>query len=161
MGLLLIGFAYYDQLVSSSTSARVAGFSLSGFQVSSLDGTNSSGSILLLQFTLNDDTPVGCTLIYADYNLYADGGYVGHGIINRAVIVPARGSVTETSLFLLPLAGSLRGSWRYFVDGGDVDWNAQGNASITQSVLGKIAIHFDCSAVNGTASTISCSYALY
>jgi hypothetical protein len=160
VGVFLVGVVYYNQSTTVSSSGDIPGLSISDFQVLSLQGVNSTGTILLAQFTVKDDTPVGGTVENASYNLYADGGYVGRGVVNTAVVVPARGSVIGISVFLVPLAGSLRGTWSYFVDGGDVSWHAVGNATISQSVLGTVRVQFNCNTFNGTGS-ISCNYVLH
>ncbi len=156
--ILLAGVAFYNQ-TTPSPSVETAGVSISQFQVLSVEAVNISGSTLVIQFTIKNSTPVGATIENATYNLYADGNYIGRGLVNQPVKVPARGSVAARTDFLLPLKGSLLWSWTYFIDGGAVSWRAVGNATLAQSFLGAFNLQFNCLSSPGYSS-ISCAYTL-
>lgn len=148
---------YYDQ--ASTPAEKVVGISLSQFQIIGVQTVNSSGSTLIIQFNINNRDPLGATVLNASYDLYGDGNYIGRGEINDPVLVPARGSVIATTDFLLPLKGSLQGSFSYFLDGGNVDWRAIGNATLLEKVVGKFIVQFNCISTS-QQNPISCSYVL-
>jgi LEA14-like dessication related protein len=155
--LLLAAIALYDETISAPPSP---GITLSQFQLLGVQAVNSSGTTLVVQFTVKNSTPIGGTLQYSVYNLYADGNYVGRGLINSPVRIPAHGSIDATTDFLLPLVGTLRGSWSYFLDRGDVSWRAVGNATVNESILGTFSVNFDCLS-SSQYNSISCSYAAH
>jgi len=155
---VLIGVVLFDQ-EGAPTSGQVLGISVLDFQTVGLQAVNASGMTFLVVFSIKNTTPVGATLLHAVYNLYGDSYYLGHGVITSPVKIPARGSVQATTAFLLPLAGGLRGFWAYFLDGGNISWRAQGNATITEPILGAVSVQFNCSSISGSSS-ISCSYAV-
>jgi len=157
--LLLAAIALYDEQ-SVSVPTPSLGISLSQFQLVGVQAVNTSGTTLVVQFSIKNSAPIGGTLLYSVYNLYADGNYVGRGLIDSSVKIPAHGSVQATTDFLLPLLGSLRGSWSYFLDGGDVSWRAVGNATVNESVLGTFSVNFDCTS-SSAYNSISCSYAAH
>jgi LEA14-like dessication related protein len=157
--LVLAGVIFYNEATTAERSSSSLGISLSQFQFTGVQAVNGSGSSIIVQFTIKDATPVGGTLGSAIYDLYADGSYVGRGSIEQPVKIPADGSVTVSTALFLPVAGSVRGLWFYFLDVGNVSWRAVGNATLDQSVLGEAALHFDCLSAPGYSS-ISCSYVL-
>ncbi len=154
--LVLIGVALFDQ-ESTITSRQALGISVFDFQLMGLEAVNGSGSTIVVTFSIKNTTPVGATLQYATYKLFGDSNYFGRGAITSPVKIPAHGSVEATTDFLLPLAGGLRGSWVYFLDGGNISWRAQGNATITEPILGALSVQFNCASISGYSS-ISCSY---
>jgi LEA14-like dessication related protein len=154
--VLLIGVALFDQ-ESTPTSGQVLGISVLNFQPVGLQAVNASGSTIVVTFTIKNTTPVGATLLYATYKLYGDGNYVGKGAITSPVKIPAHSSVQATTDFLLPLEGAIRGSWAYFLYGGNISWRAQGNATIIEPILGALSVQFNCKSIP-ESSSISCSY---
>jgi LEA14-like dessication related protein len=152
--VLLLGFVFLDQ---ASSSEKQSALSLSQFQIAGLQSINSSGTTIIVQFTIQNSTPLSGTIEKAVFNLYADGGYIGRGAIDQPVKVPAKSTVSTTTDLLLPLAGGLRGTWSYFLDVGTVSWRATGNATIFESITGVVKIQFDCTSVKGSGS-ISCTY---
>jgi len=154
--LFLVAVIYYNQTEATSTKG-IPGISISDFQIAGVQSLNSSGTTLVLQFAIKDSTPIGGTIENASYALYADGSYVGRGIVNGPVEIPARGSTVASSDFLLTAAGSFRGSRSYFLDLGAVSWRATGSAKLVQSLLGSFRVQFDCTSTSGP---ISCSYRL-
>lgn len=155
---LLVGVAYYNQ-TTPSTSSEAPGISISDFQLIGLELINSSGTTLLYQFQVRNPTPVGATVENVMYDMYADGNYLGLGVIDQPLKIPAMGSVLGETNFLLTPVGSIRGAWIYFLDGGQVSWKVVGNATLIQSILGILHVQFDCIS-ESSESSISCSYAI-
>jgi len=154
----MVGIIYYNQNETAPQKENL-GISVSDFQVIGIRSVNSSGSLLALQFTINDNTPVGGTIENASFVLYADGSLVGRGILSAPVKVPVQSSILATSYFLLPPAGALIGSRAYFLDLGTVSWRAVGNALVVESLVGTFKMHFNCTSVSQSGS-ISCNYLL-
>lgn len=152
---LLVGVTYYNQ-ATPTTSAQTSGFSISNFQLTGVESVNSSGTTLLYQFEIRNPAPVGATAENVIYDMYADGSYVGRGVIVQPLKIPPMGTVTASTNFLLTPVGSVRGTWRYFLDGGNVSWRAIGNATLIQPILGILHVQFDC--LSSSDSSISCSY---
>jgi LEA14-like dessication related protein len=156
--VLLAGVIFYNQV--SSSSAAPSGISISQFELIGIESVNGSGSTLVIQFTITNPAPIGATIENASYDLYADGSYVGHGVVSQPFKIPARGTATSSTDFFLPVTGGFRGTWIYFLGGGEVYWRASGNATVSQSLLGTVEAQFSCTSaprVNG----ISCSYILH
>jgi len=156
--VFLISLVYYNQTTSSSV--RPAGISISDFQLVGVQSVNASGSTLVLEFVIKNATPLGVTLNYATYIVYGDSSYIGRGVIEQSVKIPARGSASAYTDFLVPLQGSIQGTWDYFINGGNVSWRAIGDATITQTLTGSLAVEFNCLSSPGYSS-ISCSYVLH
>jgi len=154
--LLLFGIVFLDQQTSAKSGSSF-GVSISGFQLSGIQSVNASGTTVVVTFAIKDETPIGGTLQSATYKLYGDGNYIGQGTVDSPLKIPAHGNVGATTDLLLPLSGGLRGSWIYFLDGGNVSWRAEGNATVEESGLGSAAVQFNCSSASGS-TLISCNY---
>jgi len=157
--LLLFGIVLLDQQTATKSGSSF-GVSISGFQFAGIQSVNASGTTVVVTFTIKDETPIGGTLQFATYKLFGDGNYIGQGTVGSPVKIPVHGNVGATTDLLLPLSGGLRGTWIYFLDGGNVSWRARGNATIEESGFGSAAVQFNCSSVAGS-SLISCSYVVH
>ena len=154
--MLLIGVAYYNsaQVTPPATASVV---SISQLQLTGVESINATGTTFSYQFMVTNHLPLSATVQNVVYNLYADGSYVGHGTIDESLKIPASASVMASTNLLLPLAGGIRGTWIYFLDGGNVTWRAIGNATLIQPILGILQVQFNCVSPS-PYNSISCSY---
>jgi Late embryogenesis abundant protein len=112
---------------------------------------------LEIQFSIHNTTPLSGTIQNVSYDLYADGKFVGSGVVDQPVEIPARSTTSAVTDFFLGPSESAMGLWSYFFDQGQVRWLAQGNAIVNQSLFGSIHVGFTCESSPNIGS-ISCNY---
>jgi len=142
---LLVGVAFYQELTVPSQSSDKSQVSISQFSVLGIKSIGFSSTELQIQFSLDNPTPISATLENASYLLYGNGNYLGAGVISQHVKILAHGSTAINTNFDVILSGSSHVVWSYFLSDGDqISWEAKGNATLLESVLGMTNIHFDC-----------------
>ena len=143
---LLLGVAYYqEQTSSASYTSSDNQLSVSQFSVTGIGSIGVSSTKLTIQFKINNPTLLSATLKNASYILYGNGNYLGAGVITQQTKILARTSTTIDTNFDATLSGSSQVLWSYFLNfGNKVSWEAKGNATLAEPVLGNANIRFDC-----------------
>ena len=119
--------------------------SISQFSVVGIESIGFSSTKLQIQFSLDNPTPISATLENASYLLYGNGNYLGAGVITQHVKILAHASTTINTNFDVILSGSSHVLWSYFLSyGNQISWEAKGNATLAEPVLGVLNIRFDC-----------------
>jgi LEA14-like dessication related protein len=140
---LLVGVVFYQELTTPSQSADNSQVSISQFSVLGIKSIGFSNTKLQIQFSLDNPTPISATLESASYLLYGNGNYLGAGVISQHVKILAHGSTAINTDFDVILSGSSHVLWSYFLSDGDqISWEAKGNATLLEPVLGMTNIHF-------------------
>jgi LEA14-like dessication related protein len=144
--VLLVGVVYYqEQLTTASQTAINNQVSISQISVVGIESIGFSSTKLRIQFNLDNPTPISGTLQNASYLFYGNGNYLGAGVITQQVKILAHASTTINTNFVMVLSGSSRLIWSYFLSNGNqVFWEAKGNATLTEPVLGVVNVRFDC-----------------
>ena len=143
---LLVGVIFYQaQLSAESQSANNSEVSVSQFSVLGIEAIGLSSTKLQVQFSLENPTPISATLENASYLLYGNGNYLGAGVISQHVKILARASTAINTNFDAILSGSSHVLWSVLLEfGNQISWEAKGNATLLEPVLGMTIIHFDC-----------------
>jgi LEA14-like dessication related protein len=143
---LLLGVAYYqDQLSSANYMPTGNQLSVSQFSLVGIESIGVSSTELMIQFKINNPTLLSVTLKNASYILYGNRNYLGAGVITQQAKILSRTSTTMDTNFDATLSGSSHVLWSYFLSyGNKVSWEAKGNATLSEPLLGNINIQFDC-----------------
>jgi len=154
---LLVGFAYYqEQLSPTNQTANGDKVTVSQFSLVGIESIGFSSTKLRIQFRIDNPTPISTTLENASYHLYGNGNYLGAGVITQQVKIPARASTTIKTDFVMAFSGSVRVIWSYFLSyRNQISWEAKGNATFAEPVLGIANIQFDCKS-SPPQGSISC-----
>jgi LEA14-like dessication related protein len=143
--VILLSGAYLARPPASSQVTPDA-LTISHVSVVDIQSVSLSSANLLVRFEIDNPTPVSTTLENASYFLYGNGNYLGYGAITQQVKIPAGNSTYVESSFKTGLTDSARVFFSYlFSNSNSIAWEAKGNATFSEPLIGLVVVHFDSS----------------
>jgi LEA14-like dessication related protein len=140
---LLVAY-YFEQGPAPSKSTRVDGLTIPNVSIAAIRSISFSNANLLVQFQVDNPTPVSARLVNASYFLYGNGNYLGTGVIAQPFNIPAFSSTFVESSFTTGFVDSARVLFSYVLSNNNhIAREARGNATFSEPLLGLVVVHFD------------------
>jgi LEA14-like dessication related protein len=142
--IILLLASYFGQSSTLGKQTKSSVLGISKVSVIKVESIGFSTAELLVQFQINNPTPISAFLDNASYSLYGNGNYLGAGVITEQVKIPAYNSTYAESNFETGLVDSSRVIFSYiFSNNNQITWEAKGNATFSEPLLGSFKVHFD------------------